>query len=204
MAAKWTNRWVLKGQRGLDSLDFQKGVKVPELGPEDVLVELRAASLNYRELVITKVSTGSSRRTMPDTFQGGSGPATTDIIPSSDGAGIVLAVGNLVKDYKEGDKVVMHLAPGVPDDQWPTFADITAGLGQQKNGTLTQYGVFTQSALVPMPKGCTFAEACTLTCSALTAWNALFGLKGREVKKGDWVLTQGTGGVSIAALQVST
>ena len=134
--------------------------------------------------------------------QGGSGPATDSIIPSSDGAGIVLAVGPLVKDLKEGDKVVTHLAPGIPDDQWPTFADITAGLGQQKHGTLSQYGVFTQSALVPMPKGCTFAEAATLTCSALTAWNALFGLKGREVKKGDWVLTQGTGGVSIAALQV--
>ena len=135
--------------------------------------------------------------------QGGSGPAHADIIPSSDGAGIVLAVGSSVKDYKEGDKVVTHLAPEIPDDQWPTFADITAGLGQQKHGTLTQYGVFTQSALVHMPKGPTFAEACTLTCSALTAWNALFGLKGRELTKGDWVLIQGTGGVSIAALQVS-
>ena len=55
MATKWTNRWVLKGQKGLDSLDFQKGAAVPELGPDDVLVELRAASLNYRELVVTKV-----------------------------------------------------------------------------------------------------------------------------------------------------
>jgi len=56
METKWTNRWVLKGQKGLDSLEFQRGAPVPELGPEDVLVELRAASLNYRELVITKVS----------------------------------------------------------------------------------------------------------------------------------------------------
>jgi NADPH:quinone reductase-like Zn-dependent oxidoreductase len=55
MAAKWTNRWVLKDQKGLDSLEIQKGAPVPDLGPEDVLVELYAASLNYRELVITKV-----------------------------------------------------------------------------------------------------------------------------------------------------
>lgn len=81
--------------------------------------------------------------------------------------------------------------------------DITLGLGQQAHGTLTQYGVFHETALVHMPAGISFTEAATLTCSALTAWNALFGLKGREVKKGDWVLTQGTGGVSIAALQVN-
>jgi NADPH:quinone reductase-like Zn-dependent oxidoreductase len=56
MATKWTNRWVLTSQKGLNSLEFQKGAPVPELGQEDVLVELRAASLNYRELVITKVS----------------------------------------------------------------------------------------------------------------------------------------------------
>jgi NADPH:quinone reductase-like Zn-dependent oxidoreductase len=135
--------------------------------------------------------------------QGGSGPITPNIIPSSDGAGIVLAVGPSVKDFKEGDKVVTHLVPNLKDNQWPTMADITLGLGQQAHGTLTQYGVFHHTALVQMPNGITFTEAATLTCSALTAWNALFGLKGREVKKGDWVLTQGTGGVSIAALQVS-
>ena len=54
-ANSWTNRWVLKGTKGLDSLEFQKGAAVPEVGPKDVLVELHAASLNYRELVITKV-----------------------------------------------------------------------------------------------------------------------------------------------------
>jgi NADPH:quinone reductase-like Zn-dependent oxidoreductase len=115
----------------------------------------------------------------------------------------VLEVGSSVKDYKPGDKVVTHLAPGISDDQWPNFADITKGMGQQVNGTLTQYGVFPQSGLVHMPKSCTFVEASTLTCSALTAWNSLYGLKGREPKSGDWVLTQGTGGVSIAALQAS-
>lgn len=103
--------------------------------------------------------------------------------------------------FKANDKVCTHLTPSLADDAFPAFADITAGLGQQVNGTLCQYGVFPQSALVPMPKNCTFEQAATLTCSALTAWNCIFGLKGRELKKGDWILTQGTGGVSIAALQ---
>jgi NADPH:quinone reductase-like Zn-dependent oxidoreductase len=114
----------------------------------------------------------------------------------------VRVTGNSVTAFKVGDKVVTHLAPFIPDDQWPGFPEITAGMGQQVNGTLTQYGVFPQRGLVHMPKTCTFPQAATLTCSALTAWNSLFGLKGREPKSGDWVLTQGTGGVSIAALQV--
>jgi NADPH:quinone reductase-like Zn-dependent oxidoreductase len=135
--------------------------------------------------------------------QGGSGPSTPDIIPSSDGAGIVLATGSSVIAFKAGDKVVTHLAPFIPENQWPSFANITAGMGQQVNGTLTQFGVFPQSGLVHAPKNANMPQAATLTCSALTAWNSLFGLKGREPVKGDWILTQGTGGVSIAALQVS-
>lgn len=82
------------------------------------------------------------------------------------------------------------------------MVEICAGLGQQVHGTLQEYGVFDESALVHMPKNLSFEEASTLTCSGLTAWNALFG-GGRSLGKGDTVLTQGTGGVSIAALQVS-
>jgi NADPH:quinone reductase-like Zn-dependent oxidoreductase len=80
--------------------------------------------------------------------------------------------------------------------------DISSGLGQRVNGTLCRTGVFHYSALVEIPESLTFEEAATLTCSGLTAWNALMGLKGREVKDGDWILVQGTGGVSVAALQV--
>ena len=87
-------------------------------------------------------------------------------------------------------------------DEPATFADIGAGLGQQLDGTLRRYGVFHESSLVKMPSNLTFLEAATLTCSGLTAWNALFGLEGKAVKKGDVVLVQGSGGVSIAALQV--
>jgi NADPH:quinone reductase-like Zn-dependent oxidoreductase len=103
--------------------------------------------------------------------------------------------------FKVGDNVVTHLVPFIPDGEFPAFTHIGTGMGQEVDGTLREYGVFHDSCLVLMPKSISFEQAATLTCSALTAWNALFGLKGREPKKGDWVLTQGTGGVSTAALQ---
>jgi NADPH:quinone reductase-like Zn-dependent oxidoreductase len=73
------------------------------------------------------------------------------------------------------------------------------GLGGSIDGTLRQYGIFNENGLVDMPKNLSYLEAGTLSCSALTAWNALYGLK--AVLPGDWVLTQGTGGVSISGLQ---
>lgn len=79
--------------------------------------------------------------------------------------------------------------------------DISAGLGHSIDGTLRDRGHFHETALVHAPKDLDFGRASTLTCSGLTAWNALFGLKGRQVQAGNWVLVQGTGGVSIAALQ---
>lgn len=95
------------------------------------------------------------------------------------------------------------MVPHIADDAMPTFEDVCSGLGQKLNGTLCRRGVFHHTALVPMPRNMAFEEAATLTCSGLTAWNALMGMPGREVMKGDWVLVQGTGGVSVAALQVS-
>lgn len=96
-----------------------------------------------------------------------------------------------------------HMISGRPDDHMPTMADdIFQGLGQHLNGTLCRRGVFHHTCLVPMPKNMSFAEAATLTCSGLTAWNALMGLPSLAVKEGDWILVQGTGGVSVAALQV--
>jgi NADPH:quinone reductase-like Zn-dependent oxidoreductase len=113
----------------------------------------------------------------------------------------VLAVGQSVKDFKIGDKVCTHLAPHMRDDEIVTFTNTSEGLGQTLDGTLAEYGVLHKSALVHMPPNLSFEQASTLTCSALTAWNALSSR--RNLQKGDIVLTQGTGGVSIAALQVS-
>lgn len=119
----------------------------------------------------------------------------------------MVAVGSAVSQLspwlKTGAKVVTHMIPHIPDDELPTLVDVSSGLGQKLNGTLCRRGIFHHTALVQMPAQLSFEEAATLTCSGLTAWNALKGMPGREVKEGDWVLIQGTGGVSVAALQVS-
>jgi NADPH:quinone reductase-like Zn-dependent oxidoreductase len=94
------------------------------------------------------------------------------------------------------------MIPNFPEYAFPTMTDVCVGFGQKINGSLQEYGVFHETALVHMPKNLSFEEAATLTCSGLTAWNALYG-GGKTVGKGDTILTQGTGGVSIAALQVS-
>ena len=78
---------------------------------------------------------------------------------------------------------------------------LETGVGGVVDGTLRQYGSFNEEGLVRMPESLDFEQASTLTCAALTAWNGLYGLESRALKPGDWVLTQGTGGVSIFALQ---
>lgn len=104
-----------------------------------------------------------------------------------------------------GDRVCTHLTSGLPANQPTTMVDICqSGLGHNYDGTLTAYTVLHETALVHMPANLDFVQASTLTCSGLTAWNALFGIDSLKPKKGDWVLVQGTGGVSIAALQVSS
>ena len=135
-------------------------------------------------------------------WQGNKGlEAQPNVVPGSDGAGVVVAIGQSVTTFKPGDKVVASLTIKMGEDEKPMFANTAAGLGQSEDGTLAEYCILDESDVISMPPKISFEEACTLTCSALTAWNALFGGKG--LKKGDYVLTQGTGGVSVAALQVS-
>ncbi|KAH8893945.1 putative alcohol dehydrogenase [Thozetella sp. PMI_491] len=191
-------QWVLTGQEGFEiSLEYQENVAIPsadELGPNEVLVRMHGASLNYRELVIAR--------------GGINGPINPPVIPSCDGAGVVEAVGASVKEFKAGDRVVTFLAPELVqtsgDDAYSTITDVAAMLGQGTPGTLRSKGVFHETALVHAPTTVDFVAAATLTCTWATAWNGLFGLKGREAGPDTWVLVQGTGGVSIAALQLAT
>lgn len=123
-----------------------------------------------------------------------------DVVPCSDGAGTIAAVGSRVTRFKEGDSVVTlfnqaHLAGPL------TPAALGSGLGGAVDGTLRQYGVFEESGLVHKPSNLSAIEASTLPCAALTAWNALYGVQSKALKPGDTILTQGTGGVSIFALQ---
>lgn len=123
-----------------------------------------------------------------------------NVVPSSDGAGTVLAVGKHVTRFQPGDSVVtmlhqQHIAGSVD----PRI--VKYGIGATLDGTLQTVGTFNEQGLVAMPKGLSFIEASTLSCAGLTAWNALFGLPGKQVTAGQWVLTQGTGGVSLFAVQ---
>ncbi|PYI09545.1 alcohol dehydrogenase [Aspergillus sclerotiicarbonarius CBS 121057] len=179
--------WILKGQEGLESLEFLQNQPVPSLGDHDVLVRIHAASLNHRDLAITK---GAHALTI-----------TPNIVTASDVAGIVQSVGPKVQAFQPGDKVCTYMVPQKPEAEPVTFADISTGLGQRVDGTLRPFGVFHDTALVKMPPSLSFLEASTLTCAGLTAWNALFGLGSRAPRKGDVVLVQGTGGVSVIALQ---
>ena len=125
-----------------------------------------------------------------------------NLVPGSDGAGVVEAVGSKVSSFRRGDYVCTHLTVGLSDAELPGFVDICAGLGHATDGTLREYGVFHETSLVKMPSNLSFLEAATLSCSGLTAWNALFGLENKAPQARTTVLVQGTGGVSIAALQV--
>lgn len=119
-------------------------------------------------------------------------------MPGSDGAGEVVAVGPKVSRFKKGAKVLTIFNQthyGGPSNS----QNILTGVGGVLDGTLRQYGVFNENGLVEMPPSLNWFEAATLTCAAVTAWNGLYGLK--PLAPGDVVLTQGTGGVSIFALQ---
>lgn len=102
--------------------------------------------------------------------------------------------------FKPGDKVVTlfsqaHIGgEATPETQ-------ASGLGGALDGTLRGYGAFSESGLVRLPQGLSAIEGATLPCAGLTAWNALYGLTGRQLKPGQWVLTQGTGGVSMFGVQ---
>ena len=161
-------------------------VEQPTPGPGQALVRLRAASLNYRDLLIAKDQYGF----------GGVRPGT---VPASDGAGEVVAVGPGVTSVKVGDRVAGIFHQGWVDGE---ITDAMAGtaLGGELDGVLTEYRAFDESGLIPVPAGYSFEQAATLPCAAVTAWNALM-CGARPVRPGDSVLTLGTGGVSVFALQ---
>lgn len=122
------------------------------------------------------------------------------MVPGSDGAGEVIEVGSKVAEFKKGDQVATLFNQGHQYGDVDTYAAGT-GLGGVIDGTLREYGVFNEQGLVKAPRNLDAREASTLSCAALTSWNALYGLK--PLKPGQVVLVQGTGGVSMFGLQVS-
>jgi NADPH:quinone reductase-like Zn-dependent oxidoreductase len=156
----------------------------PAPGPGDVVVEMQAASINYRDLVMAR---GGYRR------RGGRLP----MIPVSDGAGRVVAIGREVMRVQVGDLVSPHMAQNWLDG--PFHDDVWAGmLGGYLDGVLQQFMLVPEHGVVRAASHLDAAAASTLPCAALTAWSAIVG---GNVKPGDTVLTQGTGGVSLFAVQ---
>jgi len=156
----------------------------PKPGPKQVLVRLRAASLNYRDQLMLR---GAYR----------TGPLTRPMIPLSDGAGEVVEVGPGVTRVKIGDRIAPTFFQTWTDGRPPKGF---ASLGIPLDGVLTQLIVLSEEGVVPIPDSMSFEEAACLPCAALTAWHALWAA-GKPLKAGQSVLVQGTGGVSIFALQ---
>jgi NADPH:quinone reductase-like Zn-dependent oxidoreductase len=156
----------------------------PRPGLKEILMRVRASSLNYRDLMVLK--------------GGGRGPTKLGVVPLSDGAGEVAAIGDGVTRVKIGDRIAGCFHP-----RWfggPIKPDyLTDRLGANLDGVLAEYAVFNEEAVVTVPNHLSFEEAATLPCAAVTAWVALTGH--RRVTAGDTVLTQGSGGVSVFALQ---
>lgn len=157
----------------------------PEPGPGQVLLQMKAASLNYRDLVVMQRGYGRSTGTLP-------------LIPISDGAGEVIAVGAGVSRVAVGDRVCPVFLQGWLGGE-PTRERLSSTLGGPLDGVMAEYMVQAEQDVVKVPPHLTDEEAATLPIAALTAWSAVM-TEGR-VKAGDKVLVQGTGGVSLFALQ---
>lgn len=156
----------------------------PSPGPGQVLLKMRAASLNYRDLMVVK---GLYNPNQP-----------LPLIPFSDGVGEVMAVGAGVTRVKTGDRVA-----GIFMQKWLagelTKVKAQSALGGAIDGILVEYVVLHEDGVVHVPEHLSDEEAAALPCAAVTAWNALITQGG--LKAGDTVLVQGTGGVSLFALQ---
>ena len=175
---------IIPAPKGIDSLVLVERPD-PRPGPRQVLVRVRATSLNYRDLMTIEAR---SARAAPK----------PDLIPLSDGAGEVVAVGPAVTRVKVGDRVAGCFMQRWMSGPISETAQASA-LGGALDGMLTELAVLEEEGVVKLPAHLTFEEGATLPCAAVTAWNALVEI-GR-IKAGDTVLVLGSGGVSVFALQ---
>jgi NADPH:quinone reductase-like Zn-dependent oxidoreductase len=179
--------WQLnKGATSLDDMVLVEREK-PQPGPGEVLISVRACSINYRDSLIPMGQ-----------YMGG--VIDRDITPLSDGAGEVEAVGVGVTRFKVGDRVAgtffQGWDSGIPSGIYPALGAPPA------KGMLSEYVTLPENGLVPLATSLSFEEAATLPCAGVTAWNAL--MEGYPpVKPGAWVAILGTGGVSLLALQIA-
>ena len=174
---------ALKKPGGLNNIVIETRPD-PKPGPGQVLVRVKASSLNYHDYVVAI----------------GGIPTPDGRILMSDGAGEVVEVGEGVTRFKTGDKVISTFFPKWRDGG-PVLDKMLGVPGDQADGFAAELVAAPAESLTRMPKGWSFAEAATLPCAALTAWRGI--ITEGKLKPGSWVLTQGTGGVSIFALQMA-
>ena len=176
--------YELHPEEGFGALTIVDRPVPPAPGGHDVRVRMRAVSLNYRDLAVARAAKKRAKR----------------IIPVSDGAGEVVAVGERVTRVKVGDRVAAAFFP-----TWTTGnlaeSHHANALGGSIDGVLAEEVVLPESAWVRIPSHFSFEQASTLPCAGVTAWHALF--EAAPLKPGDTILVQGTGGVSIFALQLA-
>ncbi len=176
--------YELKQAIGTDGLVLTTERPEPEAGPGEVKIKVRATSLNFRDLLVA-----SGRYPVG---------MNSSIIPLSDGAGEVVAIGAGVSRFRVGDRVAGTFFQGWSGGA--VSADVTAkALGGAVDGMLTEYVVLPEAGVIKIPAHLTFEEAATLPCAGLTAWNAV--VETGRIRAGETVLLLGTGGVSMFALQ---
>ncbi len=175
---------VAKGSTTLDGLR-QSERPEPKAGPHEVLIRVRATSINYRDQMVLmgRYFTAVER----------------DTVLLSDGAGEVVSTGHEVTRFKAGDRVAGTFFQVWTDG--PRTKSYPA-LGVPLDGMLSEYVALHEDGVVALPPGLSFEEAATLPCAGVTAWSALMVL-GKPIKAGDTVLCLGTGGVSTQAMQLA-
>lgn len=175
--------YEIREAAGIDSVHLAERPD-PEPGYGQVLIKVKAASLNYRDLAVAR---GGYGRGVPN-----------PVIPLSDGAGEVIATGPGVTRVSTGDRVagifMQTWLAGPMSEEHGKHA-----LGGAIDGMLAEYVVLNQEGLIKLPAHLSYEEGATLPCAAVTAWNSLISTG--KLIAGESVLTQGTGGVSIFALQ---
>lgn len=175
--------WKIMGEFGLSSLKVAQIDKMP-IKAHEVRVDIRACSLNYRDLMVVK-GFYNPHQALP-------------LIPLSDGAGEVVEIGAEVKNFRVGDRVCATFSQKWCHGVVSTDA-MKATLGSPLDGMLTESRIFAEEGVIKFPDYLSYEEAATLPCAAVTAFNAIAHQS--SLTPGDTVLIEGTGGVSLFALQ---
>jgi NADPH:quinone reductase-like Zn-dependent oxidoreductase len=176
--------WRFTAGFGVENLQIVE-LPDPAPGPGEALVRVRACSLNYRDLAVMRGAYG--------------GNVKPPLIPLSDGAGEVVAVGAGVTKVKPGDRVAAAFMQTWLNGPAPDEAQANSALGGAMDGMMAELVCLKADGLVPAPAHLSIEETAALPCAAVTAWNALF--RSGRIKPGESVLVLGTGGVSLFALQ---